>query len=54
MQSENLIKSGIENIAVDAVFAVIGAVGLQRGGDAARRVVENRILAAVKEIPRAG
>ncbi|KAJ6261544.1 hypothetical protein Dda_4214 [Drechslerella dactyloides] len=40
----DLVSSGVAKVAQDAILAIVGAVALQKGGDAARRVMEERIL----------
>ncbi|EWC47457.1 hypothetical protein DRE_00425 [Drechslerella stenobrocha 248] len=40
----NLISSGAPKVSQDAILAIVGAVALQHGGEAARRVMEERIL----------
>ncbi|KAF3941127.1 hypothetical protein ABW19_dt0209410 [Dactylella cylindrospora] len=44
----NLIDSGVQKVAEDAILAIVGAIALQKGGDAARRVMEERILVGLK------
>lgn len=37
--------SGQEQVLAQGVFAIVGAVALQRGGEVANRIVKDRILA---------
>jgi len=39
-----LQASGIDKVLRDTLFAVVGAVSLQKGGDVANQVVRTRIL----------
>ncbi|RPA76867.1 hypothetical protein BJ508DRAFT_364839 [Ascobolus immersus RN42] len=41
---KNLAKSGQDSVAVHALFAIIGAIGLEKGGAVARQVIFERIL----------
>ncbi|RDI76741.1 hypothetical protein Vi05172_g13277 [Venturia inaequalis] len=43
--AENLAASGIDVIAVQALYAIVGAVSLERGGAHANQLVKERILA---------
>lgn len=43
-QVEHLAASGVEGVMASAMYAVIGAIALQRGGDVAIEVVKQRIL----------
>lgn len=40
----------MEKISEEAIFAILGAISLQKGGDAARRVMEERILPGAKVV----
>ncbi|KAF3920116.1 hypothetical protein AA313_de0201993 [Arthrobotrys entomopaga] len=46
----NLTDSGVQRVAEDAVMAVLGAIALQRGGEAARLVMEERILPGARVV----
>jgi len=43
-QTHDLQASGIDKVLRDTLFAVVGAVSLQKGGDVANQVVRTRIL----------
>ena len=43
-QPYNLVGSGEETILTEALFAIVGAVSLQKGGQAAAKVARDRIL----------
>lgn len=47
LQNDDLVRSGQSVVAADCIYAIIGAVALQRGGDLAARVVRERILAVI-------
>lgn len=47
IQSDDLLRSGESQVAVDCLYAVVGAVALQKGGDVAGRLVRERILNVV-------
>ncbi|KAM3418080.1 hypothetical protein BST61_g6285 [Cercospora zeina] len=42
---KNLKQSGFDVVLAQAIFAIIGAVGLQRGGEMAARTARERVLA---------
>lgn len=42
---DNLAGSGVDTVLTEALYAVVGAVALQRGGDTAAKVTRERILA---------
>ncbi|KAI9676378.1 MAG: hypothetical protein M1817_000535 [Caeruleum heppii] len=44
MRPDNLGGSGIESVLSEALFAIVGAVALQRGGEEAARITRERIL----------
>ncbi|KAK6333739.1 hypothetical protein TWF730_003922 [Orbilia blumenaviensis] len=48
----NLTDSGVIKVAEDTIMAIVGALALQKGGDAARRVMEERILSAARTVTR--
>ncbi|KAI9791623.1 MAG: hypothetical protein M1816_003709 [Peltula sp. TS41687] len=41
---DNLKRSGIQTVASEALYAIVGAIALQKGGDAAAKVTRDRIL----------
>ena len=43
-QPSNLDASGIEAVLTTTLYAIIGAVALQKGGDVANRVARERVL----------
>lgn len=43
--AENLKQSGVEAVLAQTVFAIIGAVALQRGGEVAAKTARERVLA---------
>ncbi|KAA6413082.1 MAG: rnase iii domain [Lasallia pustulata] len=43
-QAANLEGSGIQLVLMQALYAIVGAVALQKGGEAANRVTRKRIL----------
>jgi large subunit ribosomal protein L15 len=43
-QAENLIGSGQEVVVAQAIYAIVGAVALERGGELANRIARERIL----------
>lgn len=40
----DLPLSGVRKVASEALYAIVGAVALQKGGDVANNVVRERIL----------
>ncbi|KAK6534050.1 hypothetical protein TWF281_005389 [Arthrobotrys megalospora] len=48
----NLTDSGVIKVAEDTIMAIVGALALQKGGDAARKVMEERILSAARTVSR--
>lgn len=44
LQPESLHASGFEMVLTQAVFAIAGAVALERGGGEANRIVRERII----------
>jgi large subunit ribosomal protein L15 len=44
-QADNLIGSGVESVLMTSLYAIIGAVALERGGEVANKVVQDKILA---------
>lgn len=45
LQADNLQGSGIESVLMTSLYAIVGAVALERGGEAANKVVQEKILA---------
>lgn len=44
VQPKNLEASGIEVVLTTTMYAVVGAIALQKGGDVAAQVTRDRIL----------
>jgi len=44
-QADNLKGSGIESVLMTSLYAIVGAVALERGGAVANKVVQDKILA---------
>lgn len=44
LQADNLHASGQDAVLVTSLYAIIGAVALERGGEAANKIVQQRIL----------
>jgi large subunit ribosomal protein L15 len=44
MQPQNLEGSGVEAVLTTTMYAVIGAIALQKGGDVAAQVTRERVL----------
>jgi large subunit ribosomal protein L15 len=44
-QADNLIGSGIESVLMTSLYAIVGAVALERGGEVANKIVQEKILA---------
>jgi large subunit ribosomal protein L15 len=44
MQTDNLHGSGIEAVLTTSLYAIVGAVALERGGHVAEQVVKEKIL----------
>jgi large subunit ribosomal protein L15 len=45
LQADNLQDSGVETVLMTSLYAVVGAVALERGGEVANKVVQDKILA---------
>jgi len=45
MQADNLQGSGVESVLMTSLYAIVGAVALERGGEVANKVVQDKILA---------
>ena len=45
MRADNLHNSGIESVLQTSLYAIVGAIALERGGAAANKVVQDAILA---------
>jgi len=43
-QADNLQSSGIEIVIMTSLYAIVGAVALERGGEAANKLVQDKIL----------
>jgi large subunit ribosomal protein L15 len=43
-KADNLHASGVETAVSQALYAIVGAIALQRGGEVASRIVKDRIL----------
>ena len=41
---DNLSGSGLELVTAQAIYAIVGAVALERGSEVAKRVARERIL----------
>ncbi|RPB08441.1 hypothetical protein P167DRAFT_494100 [Morchella conica CCBAS932] len=50
--TNDLVRSGQTDVAVECLYAIIGAVALRRGGDVAGRLVRERILSVLGTSPR--
>lgn len=44
-QADNLQGSGFETVLMTSLYAIVGAVALERGGEVANKVVQDKILA---------
>jgi large subunit ribosomal protein L15 len=45
LQADNLQESGFETVLMTSLYAIVGAVALECGGEVANKVVQERILA---------
>jgi large subunit ribosomal protein L15 len=45
MQADDLKGSGIESVLMTSLYAIVGAVALEQGGEVANKVVQDKILA---------
>jgi large subunit ribosomal protein L15 len=45
VQADDLRGSGIESVLMTSLYAIVGAVALEKGGEAANKVVQDKILA---------
>jgi dsRNA-specific ribonuclease len=43
-QADNLLGSGVETVVAQSLYAVIGAIALERGGELANKIVKEKIL----------
>ncbi|KNG47778.1 rnase iii domain protein [Stemphylium lycopersici] len=43
-RADNLQASGIQTVLMTSLYAIVGAVALERGGEAANKVVQDKIL----------
>lgn len=44
-RADNLQGSGVEGVLMTSLYAIVGAVALERGGEVANKVVQDKILA---------
>ncbi|KAF1830814.1 hypothetical protein BDW02DRAFT_506678 [Decorospora gaudefroyi] len=44
-RADNLKGSGIESVLMTSLYAIVGAVALERGGEVANKIVQDKILA---------
>lgn len=44
-KSDNLESSGVDVVLAQSIYAIVGAMALQKGGDVAAQVARERILA---------
>jgi large subunit ribosomal protein L15 len=44
-QADDLQGSGIESVLMTSLYAIVGAVALEQGGEVANKVVQDKILA---------
>lgn len=44
MQPDNFEGSGIDIVLAQALYAIVGAISLQNGGEVANRIARERIL----------
>jgi large subunit ribosomal protein L15 len=44
MQADDLKGSGIESVLMTSLYAIVGAVALEQGGEVANKVVQDKIL----------
>lgn len=43
-RADNLQGSGVESVLMTSLYAIVGAVAMERGGDEANKLVQNKIL----------
>jgi large subunit ribosomal protein L15 len=43
-QADNLQGSGIESVLMTSLYAIVGAVALEKGGETANKLVQDKIL----------
>lgn len=43
-QADQLQASGLESVLMTSLYAIVGAVALERGGEVANKVVQDKIL----------
>lgn len=43
-RADNLQGSGQESVLMTSLYAIVGAVAMERGGEEANKVVQNKIL----------
>lgn len=44
-KADNLQNSGIETVLMTSLYAIVGAIALERGGEVANKIVQEKILA---------
>jgi large subunit ribosomal protein L15 len=44
MQADDLQGSGIESVLMTSLYAIVGAIALEKGGEVANKVVQDKIL----------
>jgi large subunit ribosomal protein L15 len=44
-QADNLEGSGKDSVFMTSLYAIVGAIALERGGEVANKVVQDKILA---------
>lgn len=45
LQHQNLVASGVDSVLVQTLYAIVGALALEKGGVVANTTVKERILA---------
>jgi large subunit ribosomal protein L15 len=45
LQADNLQGSGLDTVLMTSLYAIVGAVALEHGGEVANKVVQEKILA---------
>jgi large subunit ribosomal protein L15 len=43
-QADNLLGSGLESVSSTTLYAIIGAIALERGGEVANKITQDKIL----------
>jgi large subunit ribosomal protein L15 len=44
VQADDLKGSGIESVLMTSLYAIVGAVALEKGGEVANKIVQDKIL----------